>query len=174
MFKFEMRLPPSCGRAYRALRGDHVTNGRCWAGVLTLVLAAATPVLGQQPPSPAGRIKIVSGSAFVMRDSGLIRAQAGQVVFEADGLRTGIDGHIGVTLKDDTRVSLGPGSEVRLEQFVYAPASGSLGLVLKIMRGAVAYVSGQIAKLSPDSVRLETPAAIVGVRGTSLAIRVDP
>jgi hypothetical protein len=150
-----------------------MTSGRCWVGVFTLVLLAATPVLGQQP-SPAGRIKVVSGSAFIMRGSGLIPAQAGQVVFEADGLRTGVDGHLGITLKDDTRVSLGPSSEIRVDHFVYAPASDSLGLVLKIVRGAVAYVSGQIAKLSPDSVRLETPAAIVGVRGTSLAISVEP
>ena len=146
---------------------------RYWAGVLTLVLAAATPALGQQP-SAAGRIKVVSGSAFIVRESGLIPARAGQSVFEADGLRTGVDGRIGVTLKDDTRVSLGPSSEVRLERFVYAPADGGLGLVLKIVRGVAAYVSGQIAKLAPDSVRLETPAAIVGVRGTSLAIRVGP
>jgi hypothetical protein len=34
-------------------------------------------------------------------------------------------------------------------------------------------VSGRIAKLAPDSVRLETPAAIVGVRGTSLVIRAS-
>jgi hypothetical protein len=154
------------------IRGAQMTNPCCWAGVLTLVLAA-TPVLAQQP-SAAGRIKLASGSAFIMRGSGLIPARAGEVVFEADGLRTGVDGRVGVTLKDDTRVSLGPSSEVRLERFVYAPAEGGLGLVLKIMRGAIAYVSGQIAKLSPDSVRLETPAAIVGVRGTSLAIRVDP
>jgi len=33
-------------------------------------------------------------------------------------------------------------------------------------------VSGRIAKLSPDSIRLETPEAIIGVRGTRLAIRV--
>jgi hypothetical protein len=150
-----------------------MTNARCWAVVLTLMLAAATPALGQQP-SAAGRVKLVSGSAFIVRGSGLIPAQAGQVVFEADGLRTGIDGKLGVTLKDDTRVSLGPSSEVRVEHFVYAPANGSLALVLKIMRGAVAYVSGQIAKISPDSIRLETPAAIVGVRGTSLAIHVEP
>jgi hypothetical protein len=137
------------------------------------MLAAATPALGQQP-SAAGRVKLVSGSAFIVRGSGLIPAQAGQTVFEADGLRTGIDGKLGVTLKDDTRVSLGPSSEVRVEHFVYAPANGSLAVVLKIMRGAVAYVSGQIAKISPDSIRLETPAAIVGVRGTSLAIHVEP
>jgi hypothetical protein len=92
----------------------------------------------------------------------------------SDGLRTGADGRIGITLKDDTRISLGPSSEVRLERFNYAAADGSLGLVLKIVRGVAAYVSGRIAKLSPDSVRLETPTAIVGVRGTSLAIRVDP
>jgi len=146
---------------------------RYWAGVLTLVLAAATPALGQQP-SAAGRIKVVSGSAFIVRESGQIPARAGQAVFEADGLRTGVDGRIGVTLKDDTRVSIGPSSEVRLERFVYAPADGGLGLVLKIVRGVAAYVSGRIAKLAPDAVRLETPAAIVGVRGTSLAIRVGP
>jgi hypothetical protein len=92
---------------------------------------------------------------------------------QADSLRTGDDGRIGIMLKDDTRVSLGPDSEVRLERFVYAPAEGNLALALKFVRGAMAYVSGRIAKLAPDSIRLETPAAIVGVRGTTLAIRVQ-
>jgi hypothetical protein len=47
-------------------------------------------------------------------------------------------------------------------------------MVIKFVRGAAAYVSGHIAKLAPDAIRLETPAAIVGVRGTTLAIRVEP
>jgi hypothetical protein len=46
--------------------------------------------------------------------------------------------------------------------------------VLKVVRGVVAYVSGRIAKLSPDAVRLETPSAIIGVRGTRLVIEVGP
>ena len=151
-----------------------MTSPRYWAGVVTLVVvAAATPAVAQQP-SAAGRIKVVSGSAFIVRDSKLVPAKVGQEVYAADGLRTGADGRIGVTLKDDTRISLGPSSEVRLERFAYAAADGSLGLVLKIVRGVAAYVSGRIAKLSPDSIRLETPTAIVGVRGTSLAIRVEP
>lgn len=150
-----------------------MTNPRWSVGVLSLMLAAATPVFAEQP-SAAGRIKVASGSAFIVRQGAAIPAQVGQVVFEADGLRTGADGSIGVTLKDDTRVSIGPSSELRLERFVYAPADGGLGLVLKFMRGVAAYVSGRIAKLAPDSIRLETPAAIVGVRGTTLAIRVQP
>jgi hypothetical protein len=140
--------------------------------VVALVFAAVTPVLADQ--AGAGRIKTVSGAAFIVRDGASIAAQPGQVVFEADTIRTGSDGTVGVTLKDDTRLALGPGSEVRVNRFVYAPGSGSFGLALKFVRGVTAYVSGRMAKLAPDSIRLETPAAIVGVRGTTLAIRAEP
>jgi hypothetical protein len=149
-------------------------SGLRWSvGVVTLVFAASTPALAQQP-SAAGRIKTVSGPAFIVRDGATIPAQPGQVIFEADAIRTGADGSVGVTLKDDTRLALGPSSEVRLARFLYEPGNGGLGLVLKFVRGVTAYVSGRMAKLAPESIRLETPAAIVGVRGTSLAIRVEP
>lgn len=139
-------------------------------GVLALMLAAS-PAFAQQA-APAGRIKVVSGSVFVIRGGAQVPAQAGQMVFQADVLRTGADGRVGITLEDDTRISLGPASEARLDRFVYKPAQGLLGLALRVSRGVAAYVSGRIAKLAPDSIRLETPAAIVGVRGTTLAIRV--
>jgi hypothetical protein len=145
---------------------------RLLAGVLTLVVGTVVPAQAEQL-STAGRIKVVSGSAFIVRADKLIPAQVGQDVYAADGLRTGTDGRIGVTLNDDTRVSLGPSSEMRLERYAFGSADGGLALVLKIVRGVTAYVSGRIAKLSPDSIRLETPSAIVGVRGTSLVIRVD-
>jgi hypothetical protein len=149
-----------------------MTNRKRFAGVLGFLLLAAAPALGQDAPA-AGRVKVASGDVFIVRANKTIPAKAGQVVYEADALRTGADGRIGVTLRDDTRVSLGPSSEVRLNRFVYAPSDGRLGFAMRVVRGVAAYVSGQIAKLSPDSVRLETPAAIVGVRGTSLAIRVE-
>jgi hypothetical protein len=145
---------------------------RSYGGAFVLLLAAV-PAFAQQPAA-AGRIKLVSGSAFIVRASGQVPAQAGQPVFQADTLRTGADGRLGVTLEDDTRISLGPDSEVRLSRFVYKPAEGALAFVLRVSRGVAAYVSGRIAKLAPDAIRLETPAAIVGVRGTTLAIRVLP
>jgi hypothetical protein len=143
---------------------------RIVGAAIALVIASGTSAMAQ--PSGAGVIKVASGSVFIVRESGTVPAQVGSILFETDAVRTGSDGRVGVTLKDDTRFSLGPGSEVRLERFVYAPAEGSLGLVLRFVRGAAAYVSGRIAKLAPDSIRLETPAAIVGVRGTTLAIHV--
>lgn len=146
-------------------------NNFRFALILSLLLVASAALA--QDGTGAGRVKVASGAAFVVRDGRAIAATPGQVVLEADVLRTGADGRLGVTLNDDTRLSLGPTSEVRVDRFAYASADGGLSLVLKFVRGVTTYVSGRIAKLSPDAVRLETPAAIVGVRGTTLAIRVD-
>jgi hypothetical protein len=141
----------------------------CRSILVVSLVFASVPAFGQDV---AGRIKVVSGEAFIVRGSELIPAQAGQALFQADSLRTGANGRLGVSLKDDTRLSLGPSSEARLDRFQFAPAEGQIGLVLRVARGIVTYISGRIAKLAPDSIRLETPGAIVGVRGTTLALRV--
>ncbi len=150
-----------------------MTNSRWSVAALLLVCTIATPAAAQDRPV-AGRIKVATGSAFVVRDGAQLPTQVGQLVYESDSIRTGVDGKIGVTLNDDTRLSLGPNSELKLERFTYAPADRGFGLVLRFVRGAATYVSGRIAKLAPGSIRLETPAAIIGVRGTTLAISVLP
>jgi hypothetical protein len=147
-----------------------MTTSRCVAA-LVLVGVVSTPAFAQDRPV-AGRIKVSEGSTFIVRDGAQSPAQVGQVVYAADGLRTGADGKVGVTLNDDTRLSLGPNSELKLEGFTFAPADSNFSLVLRFIKGAATYVSGRIAKLAPDAIRLETPAAIIGVRGTTLAISV--
>jgi len=148
-----------------------MTGFRCGAALLMLVAISAPAI--SQPPVPVGRVKLASGSAFIIRKGGAVPAKVGQPVFETDGLTTGPDGRIGVTLRDETRISLGAGSEVRLDRFLYSTEDGQFAFVLRIVRGIAAYASGRMAKLSPDAVRLETPAAIVGVRGTMVAIQVE-
>ena len=156
----------SCG-----VHGNRLCGGLPWLAAAVLLLTAM-PALAQQPA--AGRVKVASGAAFIVRGGSDVPVRVGDTVYQSDGLKTGTDGRIGIILNDDTRVSLGPSSEVSLDRFAYAPAEGQLGFVLRVVRGVAAYVSGRIAKLSPDSVHLETPAAIVGVRGTTLALRVVP
>jgi hypothetical protein len=92
-------------------------------------------------------------------------------VYESDGLRTEADGRLGITLKDDTRLSLGPDTELRLDRFAFSPAENRFGFVLKLVRGVVAYVSGRIGRLAPESIRLETPDGVVGIRGTRVVVQ---
>jgi hypothetical protein len=140
---------------------------------LLLASLIASPALGQAP-APAGRIKLAAGMAFVVHEGQRIPAAVGTPVFEQDSVATGADGRVGVTLRDDTRLSIGPQTTIEISRFVYAQSDSQFAFVLKVVRGVVAYVSGRIAKLSPDAVRLETPSAIIGVRGTRLVIEAAP
>src|SRR5688572_24031116 len=97
---------------------------------ITMIVAASLPLAAQQPV-PAGRIKVVSGTAFVRHQDQQVRATVGAAVFESDTLTTGADGRIGVTLRDETRIALGPQSEVRLDRFQYAPAEGHLAFAMR-------------------------------------------
>src|ERR1044071_833589 len=151
-----------------------MTTRRGWVAIVVVVATCIAVPARAQTPVAAGRIKLASGQVFVVRGGTSTPAEVGQAVLQSDTLRTGTDGRLGVTLRDDTRVSLGPGSEVRLDSFLYTPSEGRLGLVLNFVRGIAVYVSGKIAKLAPDSIRLETPGAIVGVRGTTVAVQVVP
>jgi hypothetical protein len=136
-------------------------------------VVSGTAIAAQESPQGAGRVKAVVGTASIVRAGTATPAAVGAVVYEGDLLRTGPDGQLAVMLKDESRVSLGPGSEVSLSTFTYAPTESRLALVVRMARGAMAYVSGRIAKLMPEAVRLETPTSVIGVRGTHALVRVE-
>jgi len=122
---------------------------------------------------PIGSIKTTKGTASIVRQEKVILAKIGERIFEGDILRTGADGSLGVIFKDDTLLSLGPNSELAIDEFLFAPAQGKLSFVTRMLRGTAAYLSGIIAKLSPESVRFETPVGSVGIRGTKFVVKID-
>jgi hypothetical protein len=141
---------------------------------VTTVLVPILLVAIAGASSPIGLVKVTEGMATVQRGDETLPVHVGLALQEGDLLRTGADGRMGVVLRDETRLSLGPESEIQIDHFVFAPAKGRLGLVVKMARGVMAFVSGNIAKLSHDAVRVETPVAVVGVRGTHFLVKVEP
>jgi len=141
-----------------------------WA-VIVLMASAIASVHAAEPI--VGSIKTVKGSTIVERSSGSLPGTEGLHLLAQDVLHTAADGHFVFILRDNTRISLGPNSEMRVDQFVYEPAQNRYALVLDLAKGIVAYVSGKIAKFSPESVKLQTPVGILGVRGTHFAVALD-
>lgn len=143
---------------------------------LCSIIAAAfvaCATLAAASDGSAGRVKTVKGSASILRGQSSLPAVINERVLQGDTLRTGPDGSLGVILKDDTSLSLGPNSVVVVDQFLFAPAEGKLSLVTRMLRGTAVYVSGIIARLSPQTVRFETPSASIGIRGTRFLVKVD-
>jgi hypothetical protein len=100
-------------------------------------------------------------------------ARDGMHLLVDDVLETSADGRLGAILQDGTRIGLGPNTELKIDSFVYEPADQKFGLLLRLARGVVAYISGRIAKLAPRAVTIETPVGVIGLRGTHLAVSIE-
>ena len=72
---------------------------RFWVLSCACVLVAASAFA--QQPSLAGRIKVASGEAVILRNGTTIPVQTGLAVYPSDSLRTGDTGKVGVTLADE-------------------------------------------------------------------------
>ena len=97
----------------------------------------------------------------------------GDDLFVKDVLRTGEDASLGISFRDNASISLGSKSELTLENFVFEPSKDQLSFLASLFQGTMLYVSGLIAKLSPEDVKIQTPVATVTVRGTRLLVRIQ-
>lgn len=143
--------------------------------IIVIILLTSTfyGVASAASDSEVARVKTFTGSASIGRQEKTIPASREEKIFKGDTLRTGADGTLGIIFKDDTCLSLGPGSAVVIDEFLFAPAQGKFALVIRMIKGTAAYLSGVIAKLSPQSIRFETPVATVGIRGTKFLVQID-
>lgn len=121
-----------------------------------------------------GQITNLDGHAVILRGDAEVTAEVGSQLFRSDSVRTSRRTTLGIVLSDDTRIAVGPKSELALRAFQFEPAKNVFSMVLDMVRGTFLYVSGQMAKLSPESVRLESPIGAIAVRGTKLLIKVAP
>ena len=145
-------------------------NRYCQTLSLALAAIAVTATLAL---ADIGQIKNVSGAVFILRDKIQQPAKPGDLVQQADVLITGANGAVGLTFIDGSRLSAGANSRIELKQFRFNPTTQDGEFVTEVQRGTLAVVSGQIAKRSPGAMKVKTPTTILGVRGTTFAVKVD-
>ena len=140
--------------------------------VAILLAAVSIPAWGHaDTDGTIGVVRNYSGSATVTRGNDVLPATTGTRLHVGDTLGTGPDGSLGVILRDDSSLSLGPSSSLVLRDFVFSPYEGKLGLWVRLSKGTMAYLSGLIGKLAPEKARFDTPLATIGIRGTHFAVK---
>lgn len=138
---------------------------------LPLVLAILTLSLQE---SAIAQSNIGSASSVKNRVDGVIGGQsrtlsAGSAVHSNELIRSGDDSVANLLFLDQTKLSVGPKSEVRLDKFVYNPNQRNGAVVVHATRGAYRFVTGvQDSK----NYQIKTPYATLGVRGTVLEVVV--
>ncbi len=140
------------------------------SGILTILMlfVFALPCTAE---NFAGSVKTVNGDCRILRGEQSMPAQKGQHVLQGDVLETG-SGSMGVTFRDDTMLSMGPGSRISVDSFVFDPAGKSTDFLVNMTRGTAQFITGQMAKVAPESMKVRTPLSTIGIRGTRFLVKV--
>lgn len=136
--------------------------------ITTLSLAAAAPAKAAE--NLAGTFKRVEGRVQVERGVEKLDATVGMDVFQNDLVMTGGSGAAGITFQDNTLMSLGPASQLRIDRFAFNSTTHEGAFESHLKRGRIAVVSGKIAKHQQDAMKVRTPTTILGVRGTEFIV----
>ncbi|OGR59951.1 MAG: hypothetical protein A2X36_06810 [Elusimicrobia bacterium GWA2_69_24] len=98
---------------------------------------------------------------------------SGQTVYFKDQVSTGPGARMQVLLLDETVFTLGPNSELILDEFVYDPFTQTGKVAAKITQGVFRMVTGNVGRKRPSDVSIKLPTGTIGIRGTIVGGRVD-
>jgi hypothetical protein len=145
-----------------------------WALWLTAVLMIAMAGAAGAADAPAiAQVKTATGQVAVLRAGQRLPANVGDKLFEKDVIETGPDGAIGITFVDNTVFSTGPNSKLALNEFQFDSSNFRGSMLADMRQGTLSVVSGDITRSSPGAMKIKTPTAVLGVRGTTFAVQVN-
>jgi len=127
-----------------------------------------------QAAESIGQVEATDGLVQAIRvDGTTVTLTKGDDVFQGDTLVTAKGAAIGITFVDDTTFSLGEEGRMVIDEMVYDAETQEGAFSANLVQGVFSFVSGEIAKTSPDGMTVSTPVATIGIRGTKVAGRAD-
>ena len=150
-------------------------------GAPELLAAAPAAAAGEQEKLLAtptdgrcGSFKSVQGEVTVVKGEEKRAATVGAGLHETERVLTGADGMTSLVLKDGTVLSIGNNSTFDLAKFQFDSTTNEGNVLVSLLRGSMRMVTGLIAKLKPEDVKVVTPTTVIGVRGTDFIVEVKP
>ncbi len=136
--------------------------------VFALLLLAAPAASFQ-----AGVAAAVRGAVQVDRPPQVgLSVKSGDPIHMGDVIRTDHQGGLQILLLDETVFTLGPDSEMTIDEFVYDPNVSGGQVDATLAKGVFRFVTGKVARDEPENMNLALPEGSIGIRGTIAAVRV--
>ena len=140
------------------------------AGVAVAALPCSAGIALAQTDD-VGMVKIAKGDIHIARGGQKVPAAVGTRVRQGDVLVTGANGSVGVAFLDNSLLSTGPNSSLSIDRYAFDKTTHAGSFETSLRQGTLAAVTGKIAKQSPDAMKVRTPAAVLGARGTEFLVR---
>lgn len=113
-----------------------------------------------------GRVAMAVGDGQRITAGGVEPLRVGTLLYEGDRIHTGSDAFVILVFSDEGRLSVRPSTELHIRRYRVDPLGANHDIALELSKGAVRQISGNASRARPESYRLHTPVAAIGVRGT--------
>ena len=137
------------------------------------LLAVVTLFLAYSPADAATQVATVvaaRGDVQALDAKGKARALSVQSpIFEDDTLRTGERSRVQIMFTDNTLVSLGTATTMKIAEYRWQPDQKDGALKTRIKEGTFRVMGGALTKTAPQNFKTETPTATIGIRGSMYA-----
>jgi hypothetical protein len=131
-----------------------------WTAALVLAVLFALQSTASNAQTAIGKAQAVKPQADGSFGGTLA---PGSDVHESETIRTGSAGIANLRFIDNTNLSVGPTSVVKLDKFVYDPKKKDAGsITIEASKGAFRFVTGSQNK---GEFKVKTPYGTLGVRG---------
>ncbi|MBO6809330.1 FecR domain-containing protein [Thalassospira sp.] len=156
-----------------AIRRLAIATLLCAPLVTATMLSAPTPAKAELEAEMAGVSAAVTGEITLSKVTGEvgILVESGMPVYLGDRIITSANAGMQVLLLDETVFTIGPNSDVAIDEFVYDPATGDGRIVADMAKGVMRFVTGKIPLNNPSSMDVNLPVGSIGIRGTIGLIR---
>jgi hypothetical protein len=142
-------------------------KGRLWsASAAALVgLSLACAAIGPAEADKVGVAAAVNPDAFSsLAGSPQSQLSIGKSIFYNERINTTGSGLVQVLLVDGSTFTVGPGSDLVIDKFVYDPKKGTGQIAASFSKGVMRFVGGKISK-NDNGVTVNTPAGALAIRG---------
>lgn len=146
-----------------------IVISRLMGMALTLILSSTA----MADDTVIGYVKTITDQTSIIENGNMIKAGLGSPIHVGSIIKTDEKGASGLTLKDNTILSIGPNTELEIEAYQFLPQQEKLQLSANLLKGTLHYISGVIAKLKPEAVTLKTPTGVIAVRGTRFLVKIE-
>ena len=133
-------------------------------GVALGLAIAAGPAWAQERAGEATRTQ---QNAFQWATFSPDRLATGDEIYRDADVYTTAYGSLELSLDDGSVLTLGPRTELKIDEFVFNPETQDGTSSLSIGRGILRMASG---RMKSENVRIGTPTATIGIRGTELVL----
>ena len=142
------------------------------ASCLTILMLCLYPILSMAEDVVIGKVKGTRGFVSIQHNGKTKPAFPNDKIYLSDTIITSSNGAIGILLKDNTLISMGPISRLAMKDFKFSPAKNEYAMRLQMIRGTFVYQSGLLGKLAPHAVTLDTPVGRISMlKGTDFKAR---